>query len=261
MQCEQEVHEKAAATAKRTKAAEKSVKGLRAFDAEVREGIADFEGLAKAEAELDAARSHTRELRPIREQKASAENHFKKTQGLLAGAQAQKQELQKRHDEIAEQLKEQDALIADFEAHVRKARVQLLALSDKPTKDLRDAAVPSATTSDFVPGAVAGHEANVESAKLRAASQSCISGSFATDRPRLFRKSVATKQVTRLACTSEGHSGCGGPTAPSGMLFPVSCGAQLSKLLAGLLKVWLGACMWSVPACCFCTIRRLRPYL
>ena len=62
---------------------------------------------------------------------------------------------------------------------------------------------------------VAGHEARVESAKLRAASESCGSRPSATDRLRLLRERVAAKQVASLACTSEGPSGGGGPSAPN----------------------------------------------
>ena len=58
---------------------------------------------------------------------------------------------------------------------------------------------------------VAGHEARVESAKLRAASESSGSRPSATDRLRLLRERVAAKQAAGLACTSEGPSGGGGP--------------------------------------------------
>ena len=54
---------------------------------------------------------------------------------------------------------------------------------------------------------VAGHEARVESAKLRAASESSGSRPSATDRLRLLRDRVAAKQAAGLACTSEGSSG------------------------------------------------------
>ena len=53
---------------------------------------------------------------------------------------------------------------------------------------------------------VAGHEARVESAKLRAASESSRSRPSATDRLRLLRERIAAKQVAGLACTSEGPS-------------------------------------------------------
>ena len=65
---------------------------------------------------------------------------------------------------------------------------------------------------------VAGHDARVESVMLKAASGACSSRSSALDRLRLLTEKVAVKYVAGLACTSEGHSGCGGPSAPSGML-------------------------------------------
>ena len=152
---EHDAHDEvAAAAARRTREAEKKVKNLRAIRVEARESIPGFDGiLAEAEVELAAARSHKRELRPVTVQKASAESHFKKTQGLLAEAQVQKQEIQKKCDELAEQLKEQDARIAGFEVDVSKAKAELLALANKLTEDLRDAPVSSAPAADLVPGA------------------------------------------------------------------------------------------------------------
>ena len=48
---------------------------------------------------------------------------------------------------------------------------------------------------------VAGHEARVESAKLRAASESCSNRPSATDRLRLLRVRVAAREAASSACT------------------------------------------------------------
>ena len=48
---------------------------------------------------------------------------------------------------------------------------------------------------------VAGHEARVESAKLKAASESCSSRPSATDRLRLLRVRVAAKEAAGLTST------------------------------------------------------------
>ena len=83
---------------------------------------------------------------------------------------------------------------------------------------------------------VAGNEARVESAKLRAASESSGSRPSAADRLRLLRERVAAKQAAGLARTSAGQAGADAVVHCCGSEPVGSCGCEPAGLGTGVAQ-------------------------
>ena len=83
---------------------------------------------------------------------------------------------------------------------------------------------------------VAGHEARVESAKLRAASESSGSRPSATDRLRLLRERVAAKQAAGLAGNLAGQAGADAVVHCCGSEPVGCCGCEPAGLGTGVAQ-------------------------
>jgi len=132
------------------KVAERAVKYLKDTEAEVREYLygsmgAFDEALAKAAADLERAHAEKRGKRSLHEQKCSAEAHLKRLQGKLGEAGVKASELQAQKEAMDKQIATQAEITARLQSDVEKAKMDVLALSDKMAEELRGSSAGVAT--------------------------------------------------------------------------------------------------------------------
>ena len=148
----------------------KQIQQLKGLELGLRESLCADKGgyaavLKDLEARLDAECIKQREQRPTSEQKASAEAHFKRMQKAKEDATCKLEQLQAEQAALASRITLQTTALAEVDAKLQKARMEVAAVTEKASAELRGAAnsdsavTASAVTSWFnkLPPEVAQH--------------------------------------------------------------------------------------------------------
>ena len=141
-----------------TKTLQRQIQQLKGLDPVFRETLCASKGgyqtfLGELEGRLEAEYAKQREQKPISQQKASAEAHLKKMQRAKSEADCKLEELQSAHAELAAKIAMQMAAVSEADAKLQKARLEVAAVTEKATAELRGASCSdSAVTASAVTG-------------------------------------------------------------------------------------------------------------
>ena len=124
------------------KALQKKIQQLKDVGPELRDQLCEGKGgylafLAELELELQQARAQQRVLRPLAQQKVSAEAHLQKMQKGRDEAASTLARLQEQQAELERKVAEQKVFVADAEDKLQKATVEAVAISERATAELR----------------------------------------------------------------------------------------------------------------------------
>jgi hypothetical protein len=158
------------------KALQKRIQSLKDMDTELRGILCESKGgfaayLAQLEDELRQTWARHRGQKPLAQQKASAEAHFKRRQKIRDEAADELKKLTEVQTELEAKIVKQKAALEDAETALQQAKLETLAISERATAELRgdgqsasytqSSVVTAATVKDFftkLPAAVVQHE-------------------------------------------------------------------------------------------------------
>ena len=152
------VLQSATAEAEASKTLWKHIQQLKGLDPALRETLCASSGgyeatLRGLESRLDAECTKQREQKPIAEQKASADAHLKRMQKAKDEAASKLQQLQVEQAALAAKVASQTTALAVADAKLHKARLEVAAITEKATAELRSAgSIDSSITAAAVTG-------------------------------------------------------------------------------------------------------------
>ena len=124
------------------KALQRKIQALKDMDPELRDQLCENMGgyttfLAQLEGELQQAWARQRVHKPLAQQKASAEAHLKKRQKGRDEAATELHKLLEQQAELEAQLAQQKTVLAEAEVALQQAKLDLVAIAEKATAELR----------------------------------------------------------------------------------------------------------------------------
>ena len=124
------------------KALQKQIQSLKTMEEGLRDRIFADKGshascLAELEAQLQNEWAKLRNLKPLAQQKASAEAHLKRKQKCCDDAAEALQKLKDEQEALEAKMVKQKAVLAEAEAALLQAKVEAVAVAEKATAELR----------------------------------------------------------------------------------------------------------------------------
>ena len=152
------------------KVLQKRIQQVKYMDPTLREALCAASGghealLKSLEDELAGVWAKQREQKPLDEQKASAEAHHKRMQKAKDDATSKLEDLRREYTEIAAKIVEQQAAVAEAEAKLQKAKLEVVTVAERAAAELRganlcDSAVTATAVREYfdrLPPEVASH--------------------------------------------------------------------------------------------------------
>ena len=141
-----------------TKTLQRQIQQLKGLDPAFRESLCSGNGgyeafLCELEGRLEAEHAKQRQQKPISQQKASAEAHLKKMQRTKGEAVCKLEQLQADQADLAAKIAVQTAAVAGADAKLQKARLEVAAITEQATAELRGASCnDTAVTASAITG-------------------------------------------------------------------------------------------------------------